>query len=48
MRVHDDVGCDALVCEGHVCLRGDETYDAFLAVAGGEFVADFWAAGLAG
>ena len=48
MRVHDDVRGDTLVCEGHVSLRGDEAYDAFLAVAGGEFVADFWAAGLAG
>ena len=46
--VHDDIGVDALVGEGHVGLVGHDAYDTLLAVAGGELVADFGTAGLAG
>lgn len=46
VRVHDDVRVDPLVCEGHVALVGHDAYDALLAVARGELVADFGAARL--
>lgn len=48
MGVHDDVGYDALIRKGHVCLFGEETDDTLLAVARREFVADFWAPRLTG
>lgn len=41
VRVHDDVGADALVVERHVLLRDDETANTLLSVTRGELVAEF-------
>ena len=39
MRVHDHIGIDARVGEGHVLLSRDQTHHALLTVARGELVA---------
>ena len=44
MRVHDEVGDDAHVTEGHVLLVDDETTYPLLAVAGRKLVSNLGAA----
>src|SRR5690349_6510113 len=38
VRVHDDVGADALVGEGHVLLLHDDAANSLLAMSAAEFV----------
>jgi hypothetical protein len=39
--VDNEIRTESTLCEGHIFLVGDETYDTFLTMTGGELVSDF-------
>ena len=42
VRVDDNIWCDTVCIEGHVCLWQYSAYGTFLSCSGAEFVSDLW------